>query len=78
MSALHLKSQQINHDIIVNFTNYIESGKLKRLEKRQEHGFTVGDDHYPKHEVLPFAQTDMLLEEIANLKLVMSDKNSKL
>lgn len=73
-----LKSQQINHDIIVNFINYIESEKLKLLEKRQENGFTVGDDDYIKKEVLPFAQVDLLLEEIANLKLVMTERNNKL
>lgn len=73
-----LKSQQINHDIIVSFTNYIESGKLQLLEKRQDAGYDINDDDYIKTEVLPFAQTDLLLEEIANLKLVMTERNNKL
>lgn len=73
-----LKSQQINHDIIVNFTNYIESGKLQLLEKRQDAGYDINDDDYIRTEVLPFAQTDLLLEEIANLKLVMTERNNKL
>lgn len=73
-----LKSQQINHDIIVNFTSYIESEKLKLLEKRQDNNYDLNDDDYVKQEVLPFVQTDMLLEEIANLKLVMNDRNTKL
>lgn len=73
-----LKSQQINHDIIVNFTNYIESGKLQLLEKRQDAGYDINDDEYIRTEVLPFAQTDLLLEEIANLRLVQTDRNNKL
>lgn len=73
-----LKSQQINHDIIVNFTNYIESGKLKLLEKRQDAGYELHDEEYIKNEVLPFAQTDLLLDEIANLKLIVNENNGKL
>lgn len=73
-----LKSQGQNHDIIVNFTRYIETGMLKLLEKRQDESLVVHDEVYLEKEVVPFVQTDMLLEEIANLKLIMSETNSKL
>lgn len=73
-----LKSQGQNHDIIVNFTRYIETGMLKLLEKRQDESLVVHDEAYLEKEVVPFVQTDMLLEEIANLKLIMSETNSKL
>lgn len=64
-----LKSQATNHDIIINFINMVEGGKLQLLEKRTDNSYEVNDIEHIKKEVLPFASTDSLLEEIANLKL---------
>lgn len=64
-----LKSQSINTQIIVNFIDYIDSGKLRLLEKRMNTNYDVNDDDYIRREVLPFTQTDLLLDEIANLQL---------
>ena len=59
-----LKSQGINHDIIINFINMIEGGKVQLLEKRIDNS-----EEYVKKEVRPFASTDGLLDELANLKI---------
>ena len=64
-----LKSQSINHDIIVNFINMVEGEKLQLLEKRTNNNYDVSDVEHIKNEVMPFVQTDLLLEELANLKL---------
>ena len=64
-----LKSQGINHDVIVNFVNTVEGEKLQLLEKRVDNSYANNDSNHIKKEVLPFVSTDMLLEELANLKL---------
>jgi hypothetical protein len=64
-----LTAQGINNDIIVNFIDMIESGKLQLLEKNQDNNYDVNDTDYFKNNILPHVQTDLLLEEIANLKL---------
>lgn len=64
-----LRSQTNNTAIIVNFMEMINAGKLQLLEKREDAGYEIHDTDFIKKEVLPFTQTDMLLEEIANLKL---------
>jgi ribonucleoside-diphosphate reductase alpha chain len=64
-----LHSQGINTDIIINFIDMIESQKLQLLQKNDNKDYDVNDADYIKSEVLPFIQTDLLLEEIANLKL---------
>ena len=64
-----LKSQSINTDIIVNFIDNVESGKLQLLEKRMDAGYDLNDEGHIEQEVAPFVQTDLLLEEIANLKM---------
>ncbi|WGU92057.1 hypothetical protein QJQ58_15705 [Paenibacillus dendritiformis] len=55
-----LKSQGINTDIIVNFINIIESGKLQLLVKKQD---------FDGENTFPHLQTDFFIEEVANLKL---------
>ena len=60
-----LKAQGIQTRIITNFIDLVDSGKLRLLEKR--------DPNHPykdiELEILPFAQTDLLFEEVNNLKL---------
>jgi len=60
--ALH--SQGINSDIIINFIDMIESQKLQLLEKKQ-----INNSESDLDNLLPHIQTDLLVEEIANLKL---------
>jgi len=64
-----LTAQGINHDIIVNFIDMVESGKLQLLIKNQNNNYDVNDVNYIKNNILPFVNTDLLIEEIANLKL---------
>jgi hypothetical protein len=64
-----LTAQGINNDIIVNFIDMIESGKLQLLIKNNDNSYDVNDTDYFKNRILPHIQTDLLLEEIANLKL---------
>ncbi|GAV11297.1 putative helicase, ATP-dependent [Paenibacillus sp. NAIST15-1] len=64
-----LMAQGINHDIIVNFIDMVESCKLQLLIKNTENNYEVNDTDYFNNNVLPHVQTDLLLEEVANLKL---------
>jgi ribonucleoside-diphosphate reductase alpha chain len=64
-----MRSQGINSEIIVNFIGVIESGKLQLLEKRQDTNYGVNNMDFYKNNILPYVQTDYLIEEIANLKL---------
>jgi hypothetical protein len=64
-----IKAQGINSEIIVNFIGYVESEKLQILEKRYESVNGLMEiDQYMK-DVMPYLQTDYLIEEVANLKL---------
>lgn len=63
-----LTAQGINHDIIVNFIDMIESSKLQLLVKNQDNSYDINDTEYIS-KIYPYLQTDLLLEEIANLKL---------
>ena len=65
--ALH--SQGINSDIIVNFIDMVESGKLQLLVKVQNSNYDVDDKNHIKNVIVPSMQTDLLIEEVANLKL---------
>lgn len=64
-----LMSQAINSDIIVCFIDMVESSKLQLLEKRINANYDVEDLDYIKNNVVPFIQTDILIEEIANLRM---------
>lgn len=64
----NLHAQGINSDIIINFIDMVESKKLSLLEKRQNSDYDVHDDEAYK-KIAPHLQTDLLLEEVANLKL---------
>ena len=64
-----IMAQGINSDIIVNFIDMVGSGKLQLLEKRVNANYDVEDFNFIKSDVVPFMNTDILIEEIANLKL---------
>lgn len=64
-----LKPQSANSDIIVAFIDIVESGKLRLLEKRQNADYDLNDKENYVENILPFIQTDFLIEEIANLQL---------
>lgn len=64
-----LKPQSANSEIIVNFIDMVESSKLKLLEKKQDADYSYSDRENYIENVVPFVQTDFLIEEIANLQL---------
>lgn len=64
-----MKAQHFQSKVVADFIDAVESGKLKLLEKRQDFDFTAKDKQNMDLRVLPYLQTDLLFEEIANLKL---------
>jgi len=64
-----MKAQSSQSKIVADFIDSVESGKLRMLSKKQESEFTDKDRSNMDAYVLPFIQTDLLFEEIANLKL---------
>lgn len=63
-----LTAQGINNDIIINFIDAVEGGKLQLLMKNADNNYDINDTDFVK-KMYPFIQTDLLIEEIANLKL---------
>lgn len=64
-----MKAQHFQSKVVADFIDAVESGKLKLLEKKQDVDFTPKDKQNMELRVLPYVQTDLLFEEIANLKL---------
>lgn len=64
-----ISSQGINSDIIVNFMDCVEGGKLELLTKHSGH-YDLNDKDYIESVVVPMTQTDFFIEEISNLQLV--------
>jgi len=67
-------SQSCQQEIIIKFIDMVESEKLQLLEKRTNSNYDVDDFDYIKNKIVPFMQTDVLVEEIANLQLLRTDK----
>jgi len=64
-----MKAQKYQSKIVTDFIDAIDSGLLKLLVKKQESDFNAHDKKNADVRVVPFVQTDILVEEIANLKL---------
>lgn len=64
-----LKAQTAQSKIVTTFIDMVESGKLRLLEKRHENIFSEENDSDFETKVLPFMQTDLLVEEVSNLKI---------
>jgi len=69
-----LKSQGINTGIIINFIDYVESQKLRLLEKKKYSDYNIDDKKYYEENVVPFIQTDLLIEELINLQFIDGKK----
>lgn len=63
-----MKSQGINADIIRTFLDYVESGKLKLLKSFEDIKDDLNDINDGSVE-LACAQTQLLIDEVANLRL---------
>ena len=58
-----------NNEIIVNFMNMFESGKLRLLVRKQNSDYSIDDNENIEKQKIPFIQTDLLVDEITNLKV---------
>ena len=65
----NLKAQSSQSEIVTNFIDVVDSGKFRMLEKRQQSDFSEKEYDDFDNCVAPYMQTDVLFEEIANLKL---------
>lgn len=61
-------AQKYDNESIPNFIDYVETLKLRLLQKKDVTSYTAQLD-YSKEELTPFLQTDFFIEEVANLKL---------
>lgn len=64
-----LKSQGIQTNIVVSFIDMIEGGRVRLLVRKQEQDFGDVEKEDYKNNILPFVQTDLLIDEIGNLKI---------
>jgi hypothetical protein len=64
-----LKPQSANTDIIVSFIDSVNSGQLRMLMKKNLNDYDMNDVEQYEKDVLPFLNTDILIEETSNLKL---------
>ena len=64
-----IQAQGLNTDIIVNFINMVESGGLQLLEKVDQNAIANADSDFLTNRILPHVQTELLIEEVANLSL---------
>lgn len=63
------KRESNNNDIIVNFMGMVMSGKLKLLVKKANEDYSLDNYDNQSEEVLPYVLTDLLIDEVANLKV---------
>jgi ribonucleoside-diphosphate reductase alpha chain len=66
-----LKAQSAQTRIVTTFIDMVDSYKLRLLEKRPENELLASNEKNKDFNlnVLPFLQTDLLFEEVSNLKL---------
>ena len=70
-----IKAQGIQSEIIVNFMNYVEMGRLQLLVKQDAN--KLDDKDLLENQLLPHIQTDFLIEEVSNVS-VKTLSNGKL
>lgn len=65
----NLKAQSCQSEVITTFIDYVDSGKLRLLERRLENDFTENEWDDSENKIRPFVETDAFIEETANLKM---------
>lgn len=70
-----LAPQSASHDIIISFIDFVESKKLRLLEKKTLTDYDVNDKENYITNIIPFENQDKLVDEIANLQLI--ENNNK-
>lgn len=61
-----------NTDIIINFQDYVRSGRLRLLKSDYDERTAVLDGISDNSELKPFIETDFLVGEVSNLKVIHS------
>jgi ribonucleoside-diphosphate reductase alpha chain len=64
-----LTPQSANSQIITTFIDIVEGTKLRLLVKKANSDYDLADLENKRENVLPYLLTDLMIEEIANLKL---------
>ena len=64
-----MKAQSYQSRVVSYFIDAVDSGKLRLLRQRKDTDFSQAEKDDYVNKVLPFIQTDFMVEEIANLKL---------
>ena len=64
-----LKAQGINNDIILNFISLFDSGGMVELLKKIDQNQYDSSGNYLNNDKISHIQTDLFLEELANLQL---------
>ena len=64
-----MKAQTYQNKVVSYFIDAVDSGKLRLLRQRKETDFSQSEKDDYENKILPFIQTDFMVEEIANLKL---------
>ena len=70
-----LKAQTAQSKILTSLIDVVESGTLRLLEPHQNDLANIISNRSYQDERMPFVQTDLLIEELMNLKLETNGKN---
>lgn len=65
----NLKAQSCQNEVVTTFIDYVDSCRLKLLERRQDNEFTEKEWNDSENKIRPFIETDAFIEEAANLKM---------
>lgn len=69
-----LKPQSAQNDIIVSFMDTVDDLQIKLLVKKQLSEFDTNDQTQIDQNIMPFVNTDLLCDEISNLRVKQIDK----
>lgn len=76
-----LKAQSCNKEMIVNFIDYVESSRLKMIEKVNNDSLNEVEETLSRDKKVLLEQqskqVEKLIDEVANLKLDIKDKTTK-
>lgn len=64
-----MKAQSYQTKVLTDFIDVVDNGTLRLLEPKQYDVFAAERDETYQEKFMPFIQTDLLIDEIANLKL---------
>ena len=70
-----MKAQGNQTKVITDFIDVVDNGTLRLLESKQYDVFASERDESYQERFMPFIQTDLLVDEVANLKLETNGRN---